>query len=173
MDGRSTRMRGHPFPLAGPELYAGDPAPDFLLQQRGSDGLRDITLEQYSGKTLVLSVAMSLDTPICETQARRFNDEAAILPANVEVVMVTMDLPFAQARFCSDKGLYQITAVSDHRTGAFGEAYGVLIRPLRLFSRAIFVVGPDGVLKHVQYVPEVTQEPNYEPAFIAARETQD
>jgi thiol peroxidase len=173
MADRSTRMRGHPLPLSGPDLHVGDPAPGFRLHQRGPDGLRDVTLDDYAGKTLLISVVFSVDTPVCETQARRCNDEAAILPPNVEVMLVSMDLPYAQARFLADKGMHQIVTASDHRDASFGAAYGVLIAPLRMLSRALFVVGVDGLLKHVQYVPEITQEPNYEPAFVAARETQD
>jgi thioredoxin-dependent peroxiredoxin len=172
MPDRTTMMRGHQLPLSGPELHVGDPAPGFRLHQRGPDGLRDVTLADYAGKTLILSVVLSLDTPVCEIQTKRFNDEAAILPPNVEVLTVSMDLPFAQARFRQDKGVHQVSVASDHRDASLGEAYGVLIASLRLLSRAVFVVGSDGLLKHVQYVPEVTQEPDYEPAFIAARECQ-
>jgi thioredoxin-dependent peroxiredoxin len=170
---RTTKMRGNPLPLVGPELLVGDPAPDFKLHQRGPDGLRDVTLEDFEGKTVVLSVVPSLDTPVCEIQTKKFNDEVVGLPANVEVLTVSMDLPFAQARFCNDKGTHHVKTASDHRDATFGQAYGTLIEPLRIESRAVFVVGPDRTLKHVEYVPEVTDQPDYDAALAAARQTTD
>ena len=170
---RTTLMRGYPLPVIGPELHVGDPAPDFRLHQRGPEGLKDVTLADFAGKTLLISSVFSLETPICEMQTRRFNDEAISLPTDVEVLVVSMDLPFAQARFIGEKGMHQITAASDHRDASFGAAYGVLIEPLRLLSRAVFVVGPDGIVKHVEYVPEVTQEPDYETALSVARQPID
>jgi thioredoxin-dependent peroxiredoxin len=169
MAGRTVKMRGNPLPVAGPELRVGDRAPDFKLHQRGPEGLRDVTLRDFAGKTLVLSVVPSLDTPVCEAQTKRFNDEAGKLPGNVAVLTVSMDLPFAQARFCGQHGVDRIQAASDHRDAGFGRAYGTLIEPLRLEARALFVVGPDGQLKHVQYVPEVTEHPDYDAALGAAR----
>ena len=169
MAGRTVKMRGTPLPVAGPELHTGDRAPDFKLHQRGPDGLRDVSLHDFAGKTLVLSVLPSLDTPVCEAQTKRFDEEAAKLPANVAVLTVSMDLPFAQARFCGDEKIERVQTASDHRDASFGRAYGTLIEPLRLEARALFVVGPDGHLKHVQYVPEVTEHPNYDAALAAAR----
>jgi len=169
MSGRTVKMRGNPLPVAGPELHAGDRAPDFKLHQRGPDGLRDVTLHDFSGKTLLLSVVPSLDTPVCEAQTKRFNEEAGRLSGNVAILTVSMDLPFAQARFCGANGVDRIQTASDHRDATFGRAYGTLIEPLRLEARALFVVGKDGHLKHVQYVPEVTEHPDYEAALAAAR----
>jgi thiol peroxidase len=166
---RTVTMRGTPLPVAGPELRVGDRAPAFKLHQRGPDGLRDVTLADFAGRTLLLSVVPSLDTPVCEMQTKRFDDEAAALPADVAVLTVSMDLPFAQARFCGDKGVSRIQTASDHRDAAFGRSYGTLIEPLRLEARAVFVVGPDGTLRHVQYVPEVTTEPDYQAALAAVR----
>lgn len=173
MEERTTLMRGNPLPLAGPELSTGDPAPDFALHHRGPEGLKELTLEDYSGKTLLLNVVLSLDTPICEMQAKRFNEEVISLPASVEVLTVSMDLPFAQARFCSDKQVHHLQTASDHRDCSFGRAYGVLIESLRLLSRAVFVVAPDRTLRYVEYVPEVTQQPNYEAALASVRENLD
>ncbi|HSV72569.1 MAG TPA: thiol peroxidase [Chthonomonadales bacterium] len=173
MADRTTLMRGNALPLVGPELHVGDPAPDFHLHQRGPEGLKVISLADFAGKTLLISSAFSLETPICEMATRRFNDEAISLPTDVDVVVVSMDLPFAQARFSSEKGMHQISAASDHRDASFGVAYGVLIEPLRLLSRAVFVVGTDGLIKHVEYVPEVTQEPDYETALSVARQPID
>jgi thiol peroxidase len=173
MSERTTTMRGNELPLTGPELHVGDPAPEFTLVQRSEEGLKDVTLADYSGKTLILSVVPSLDTPVCEMQTKKFNEEVVNLPANIEILTVSMDLPFAQYRFCNDKSTYHVKTASDHRTGEFGQAYGTLIEPLRLESRAVFVVGPDGTLRHAQYVPEVTDQPDYEAALQAARESYD
>jgi thiol peroxidase len=169
MAGRTVKMRGTPLPVQGPELRVGERAPDFKLHQRGPDGLRDVSLRDFSGKTLVLSVVPSLDTPVCEAQTKRFNEEAARLPGSVAVLTVSMDLPFAQARFCGEKGIDRIQTASDHRDAGFGRAYGTLIEPLRLEARALFVVGANGNLTHVQYVPEVTEHPDYDAALAAAR----
>ncbi len=173
MADRTVTMRGNPLPVSGPELYVGDEAPNFKLHQRGPDGLKDVTLEDYAGKTLVLSVVPSLDTPVCETQTKRFNDEVTALPSDVAVLTVSMDLPFAQHRFCSEKGVHHVETASDHRDASFGTAYGTLIDPLRLEARAVFVVGPDRKLKYVEYVPEVTEQPNYESVLAAARQPND
>ncbi|MBM3494311.1 MAG: thiol peroxidase [Armatimonadetes bacterium] len=170
MSERTAKMRGTPLPLVGPELVVGDRAPDFTLIQRGPDGLREITWDDFDGKSVILSVVPSLDTPVCERQTVRFNDEVISLPANVEVLTVSMDLPFAQARFCTDKGTHQVQTASDHRTAEFGAAYGVLIEPLRLLARAVFVVDSDRQIRYVQYVPEVTDQPDYEPLLSVARE---
>ena len=173
MADRTTMMRGNELPLVGPELHAGDPAPDFKLVQRSPEGLKDVTLADFAGKTLILSVVPSLDTPVCELQTKKFNEEVVALPSAVEVLTVSMDLPFAQARFCSDKGTHHIQTASDHRDANFGQAYGTLIEPLRLESRAVFVIGTDQTLKYAQYVPEVTDQPDYDAALAAAREVHD
>ncbi|MEP6756846.1 MAG: thiol peroxidase [Chthonomonadales bacterium] len=170
MSTRTTKMRGNELALGGPELKVGETAPDFKLHQRSPDGLKDLTLADFEGKTLILSVLPSLDTPVCELQTLKFNEEIVGLPSTVEVLTVSMDLPFAQARFCGDKGTHHIQTASDHRDGSFGNAYGTLIEPLRLESRAVFVIGPDAILKHVEYVPEVTDQPDYDAALAAARE---
>lgn len=165
---RNTHFKGNPIPLEGPELTVGSAAPDFNLQARGEEGLVDITLADFKGKTLLLSVLPSLDTPVCATQTKTFNTKAANLPDDVAVLTVSMDLPFAQGRFCGAEGIDKLQTASDHRDASFGAAYGVLIAegPLkRVHSRAIFVVAPDGSLKHVEYVPEVASEPNYDAAL--------
>ena len=170
MSDRSTKMRGNELALTGPELKVGDTAPDFKLVQRSPEGLKDLSLADFEGKTLILSVLPSLDTPVCEIQTMKFNEEVVGLPSTVDVLTVSMDLPFAQARFCGDKSAHHIQTASDHRDANFGTAYGTLIEPLRLESRAVFVVGPDSILKYVEYVPEITEEPNYEAALAAVRE---
>ncbi len=158
-------FQGNPLTLGGPELKAGDVAPSFALL---NNQLQTVTLGDYKGKTLLISVAPSLDTPVCALQTRRFNQELKSLPASAAVITVTADLPFAQARFCGAEGL-TITTLSDHREMSFGDAYGTHVLQLRLETRALFVVGKDGVLKYAQYVKEITQEPDYEPALAALK----
>jgi thiol peroxidase len=170
MSERTVAMRGTPFHVEGPELKAGDKAPDFKLQERTDSGLKDITLADFAGKTLLLSVVPSLDTPVCAIQTKKFNERAAQLPDSVAVVTVSTDLPFAQARFCGAEGVDKLECASDHRDGSFGKAYGVLITegPLqRILARSIFVVAPDGTLKHAEYVPDISSEPNYDAALAA------
>ena len=160
-------FKGNPLTLIGPELKAGDKAPNFQLL--GND-LSNVSLDSYKGKTKLLSVVPSLDTPVCDAQTKRFNDEAAKLPADVAVLTVSMDLPFAQARWCGAAHADKIKTLSDHRDASFATAYGVLIKELRLLSRSIFVIGPDDRLQYVEYVKEITQHPNYEKALSALRE---
>jgi thiol peroxidase len=149
--------------LIGPELKAGDSAPDFSVVD---DSLKDVNLAATGTGTRIFSVVPSLDTPVCDAQTKRFNEESARLPG-VQIFTVSMDLPFAQKRFCNSFALDNIRMLSDHRSGSFGEAYGTLIKDLRIHSRAIFVVGPDNKLRYVEYVPEVGSHPNYE-AVLAA-----
>lgn len=165
---RTVNLKGNPVPVEGPELKSGGPAPDFKLQ-RNTD-LKDISLADFAGKTLLLSVVPSLDTPVCSIQTKKFNERAAQLPDSVAILTVSTDLPFAQSRFCGAEGVDKLQCGSDHRDVSFGKAYGCLITEgpfQRVLSRAIFVVGPDGVLKHVEYVPEVAAEPNYDAALSA------
>ncbi len=158
-------FKGGPLTLMGPEIKKGDSAPNFKLL---NNSLQEVTLDNFKGKTLILSVAPSLDTPVCAIQTRRFNQEIGKLPAGVEVVTITADLPFAQARFCGAEGI-KIQTLSDHRDLAFGNAYGTHIKELRLEARSLFVIGKDGKVKHVEIVKEVTEEPNYEAALSVAR----
>lgn len=170
MADRSTLLGGTAFPLDGPELKAGDKAPNFTLQQRTANGLEDLELAHFAGKTLLISVVPSLDTPVCAMQTKKFNEKAAALPDSVAVLTVSTDLPFAQGRFCGAEGVDKLECASDHRDVNFGAAYGVLITdgPMkRILSRSIFVVLPEGTLKYVEYVPEIASEPNYEAAFAA------
>ncbi len=159
-------FKGNPLTLIGPELKAGDKAPDFKVL--GGD-LSEVNLASFKGKTVLISVVPSLDTPVCDMQTKRFNEEASKLPADVTVVTISTDLPFAQARWCGAANADKIKFLSDHRDTAFGQAYGVLIKELRLLSRSIFIVGPDQKLQYVEYVKEVTQHPNYEKALGALK----
>jgi thioredoxin-dependent peroxiredoxin len=159
----ATTLSGNPMTLVGPELKAGDKAPDFTALD---NGLKPVTLSDTGHKTRIFSVIPSLDTPVCDAQTKRFNEEAAKLP-EVDIYTVSMDLPFAQKRFCNSFALDRVKMLSDHKDASFGTAYGTLIKELRIMSRAIFVVGPDDKLKYVEYVPEVSQHPNYEAALAA------
>jgi thiol peroxidase len=158
-------MRGKPLTLLGPELKAGDKAPDFEVV---TDGMQALNLEKTGNAVRIFSVVPSLDTPVCDAQTKRFNEEAAKLPG-VEIYTVSMDLPFAQKRWCGAYGVDKVKMLSDHRTGSFGEHYGTLIKDLRIESRAIFVLDKAGTIKHVEYVKEVADHPNYEAALESAR----
>jgi thioredoxin-dependent peroxiredoxin len=161
----ATTLRGNPFTLVGPELKVGDAAPDFTAVD-GS--LKPVHLSDTGAKTRIFSVVPSLDTPVCDAQTKRFNEEAAKLN-DVDIYTVSMDLPFAQKRFCNSFALDNVKMLSDHREASFGQAYGTLIKELRILSRAIFVVGPENKVKYVEYVPEVADSPNFEAALAAAR----
>ena len=161
----ATTMRGRPLTVLGPELKAGDKAPDF---DAVSDTLQPVSLGTTGQAVRIFSVVPSLDTPVCDAQTKRFNEEAAKLP-NVEIYTISMDLPFAQKRWCGAYGVDKVKMVSDHRNGSFGERYGTLIKDLRIESRAIFVLDKDNTIKHVEYVKEVAEHPNYDAALSAAR----
>ena len=163
-------LRGNPLTLAGPEIKPGQPAPDFAAV--GTD-LKEVTLAGARGKVVVLSSVPSLDTPVCDTETRRFNQEAAGLGDGVEVWTISMDLPFAQKRWCGAAGVERVRTLSDFRHRTFGEAYGVRIvdGPIAgVNARAVFVVGKDGKVKHAEYVKEITTEPNYDAALSAAKQ---
>lgn len=164
---RTTTLKGNPYPLAGPELKVGDQAPDF---EAVDSALHKIRLADTGSGVRIFSVIPSLDTPVCDAQTRRFEDESAKL-SDVRIYTISMDLPFAQKRWCGNFGINHVTMLSDHLTGSFGEHYGTLIPDLRIESRAIFVLEPDNKLRHVEYVKEVGDHPNYEAALKAAKAT--
>jgi thioredoxin-dependent peroxiredoxin len=151
--------------LVGPELKAGDKAPDF---QAVDNALKPVTLASTGSGVRIFSVVPSLDTPVCDAQTKRFNDEAGKLP-NLSIYTFSMDLPFAQKRWCGAFGVDRVKMVSDHVSGSFGQGYGTLIKELRILSRAIFVVDKDNTIRHAEYVKEVGEHPNYESALAAAR----
>lgn len=160
-------FQGSPLTLLGPALKPGDKAPAFTLL----DGeMKPFGLQDLSGKIKLISVTPSLDTPVCDLQLRRFNSEAAELPGGVMVLNVSMDLPFAIARFCTSAGIDRAKALSDYRDAAFGLAYGVLIKELRLLARAIFVLDRTDVVRYVEIVPEISDQPDYEKAVAAAKQ---
>ena len=161
----ATTLKGNPLTLIGPALKAGDRAPDFSLT--GGD-LKPVTLRDTGAQVRIISVVPSLDTPVCDAQTKRFNEEAAKLPG-VDILTVSMDLPFAQKRWCGAFGVDKVKMLSDHKDGSFGSNYGTLIKELRIESRAIFVLDKNNTIKHVEYVKEVADHPNYETALDAAR----
>jgi thiol peroxidase len=161
-------LKGNPVQLVGSEVKVGQAAPDFKLQ--GSD-LADVTLANSNGKTRIIASLPSLDTSVCSLESKRFNDEAAKL-SGVEVLIVSTDLPFGQKRWCGAEGVDKVRCLSDHREASFGKSYGVLISGGgldRCLARAVFVVGPDDKVRHVEYCSEIAQEPNYSAALAAAR----
>jgi thiol peroxidase len=158
-------MRGNPKTLIGPELKAGDTAPDFSMVD-GS--LNAVSLKDTGTQVRIISVIPSLDTPVCDAQTKRFNEEAAKLP-ELSIYTFSMDLPFAQKRWCGAFGVDHVKMVSDHKTGSFGESYGTLIKDLRILSRAIFVVDKNNKIQYVEYVKEVGDHPDYEAALAAAK----
>ncbi len=159
-------LKGSPMTLVGPELKPGTKAPDF---QALATDMSTVTLSSFTGKPVLISVVHSLDTSVCDAQAKRFNEEAAKLP-NVVALNISMDLPFAQRRWCGAAGVDRIKTLSDHRGASFGTAYGTLIQELRLLTRAIFVVDGAGTVRYAEYVPEVTSHPNYDAALAAVRQ---
>lgn len=161
----ATTLKGNPLTLIGPELKVGDKAPDF---QAVDDGLNPVTLASTGNGVRIFSVVPSLDTPVCDAQTKRFNEEAGRLP-NVAIYTFSMDLPFAQKRWCGAFGVDHVKMVSDHRAGSFGEAYGTLIKELKIHSRAIFLIDKDNTVKYVEYVKEVGSHPDYEAVLAAAK----
>jgi thiol peroxidase len=161
----ATTMKGAPMTLVGPELKVGDAAPDFSLMDRG---LKAVTLKDTGNRVRIISVIPSLDTPVCDAQTKRFNEAAANLPG-VDIISVSMDLPFAQKRWCTAFAVDNLKMLSDHKDASFGTNYGTLIKELRIESRAIFVLDADNKIRHAEYVKEVADFPNYETALAAAK----
>ncbi len=158
-------LRGNPKNLVGPELKVGDTAPNFEVVDTG---LKTVALADTGNGVRIFSVVPSLDTPVCDLQTKKFNEEATKLP-NVKIYTISMDLPFAMKRWCGAMGVDNLVMLSDHRTGNFGAAYGTMIEDLRIEARAIFVVDSTNVIRHVEYVGEVGNHPNYDAALEAAR----
>ena len=157
-------MKGNPLTLVGKELKVGDPAPDFEVLD---NDLTPVRLSSFKGKVCVVSAVPSLDTPVCDMETRRFNEEAGKLGADVRILTISMDLPFAQKRWCGAAGVDKVVTLSDHRDASFGTAYGVLIKELRLLARAVFVLDSEGTVQYIQIVKEVTDEPDYDAVLEA------
>ena len=152
-------FKGTPLTLVGSEVTVGEPAPDFTALD---NDLSPVSLSSFKGKVCVISSVPSLDTPVCDAETRRFNQEADRLGDSVVVLTVSADLPFAQKRWCAAAGVERVKTISDHRELAFGHAYGVVVKELRLLARAVFVVDTDGVLRYTQLVREIADEPDYD-----------
>ena len=160
-------MRGNPVTLVGPQLETGAKAPDFVAVD---NDLQPAKLSTHAGKVVVISAVPSLDTPVCEIETQRFNHELESLGDDVVGLTISMDLPFAQKRWCGANGVTRMKTVSDHRDAAFGESYGVLIKELRLLARAVFVVDRDDVIRYKELVPEIANEPDYGAAMKAIKD---
>jgi thiol peroxidase len=159
-------FKGNPITLVGPELKAGDSAPQFVVSK---NLLEEASLQDYAGKIKLISVVPSLDTGVCDAQTRRFNSEAAGLGDDVVILTISTDLPFAQARWCGAAGIDSVITLSDHKETSFGQAYGVLIKEFRLDMRSIFVVDKNDTLAYVEYLGEMAEHPDYEAAISAVK----
>ncbi len=162
----SVTFKGNAVTLLGNEVKVGDQAPDFKVL---ANDMSEVTLQDTKGQVRLISAVPSLDTGVCDAETRRFNEEAVKLD-NVKVLTVSVDLPFAQKRWCGAAGIENVQTLSDHRELSFGEAYGVAIKELRLLARAVFVIDSNDKVTYVQYVSEVTDHPDYEAAVEAAKQ---
>lgn len=163
---RTVSLHGNALTLVGTEVKAGDKAPEATVLD---NALGEVKLSSLKGKVLVLAAVPSLDTPVCDVETRRFNTEATKLGQDVRVLTVSMDLPFAQKRWCGAAGVERVQTLSDHRAGEFGQAFGVLIKELRLLARAVFVVDKKGVVTYAEVVPDVATEPAYDKVLAAVK----
>lgn len=163
---KTVKFKDEPVTLLGEQVKVGDQAQNFTVL---SNDLKEVSLDDYKGKVKLISVVPSIDTGVCSEQTRRFNEEADKLD-NVHVLTISMDLPFAQARWCAANGIEKVDTLSDHRNADFGEKYGVLIKELRLLSRSVFIVDSNDKVTYVEYLEEVTNHPNYEAALEAAKQ---
>jgi thiol peroxidase len=161
-----TTLKGNPFTLVGPEIKVGQKAPDFTVL---ASDLSPVTLASSKGKARLICSVPSLDTPVCDSETHRFNEEAAKLPG-VETLIISVDLPFAQGRFCQTSGIKNVKTLSDHCDVSFGKAYGTLIKELRLLSRAVFVIDAAGIVQYAEYVKEMSTHPNYDAALAALKQ---
>jgi thiol peroxidase len=162
----ATTLKGNPLTLIGPQLKPGDSAPDFTVVDQA---LKPVTLKDTGRNVRIFSVVPSLDTPVCDAQTRKFNIAAANLPG-VDIITVSVDLPFAQTRWCGAFGVDKVKMLSDYKDVSFGANYGTLIKELRIESRAIFVVNRENQIRYVEYVKEVADSPNFDAALAAARD---
>jgi len=159
---RTVKLKGKPVTLVGKRIEPGDKAPNFVALDLD---LSLVPFSMFRGKSRIISSVLSLDTSVCDAQTRRFNEEAARLSDQVQILAVSMDLPFAQRRWCGAAGIKNITVLSDHRDASFGTAYGVLIKEFRLLARAVFIIDAEGIVRHTEIVDEITSEPDYDQAL--------
>lgn len=152
-------MKGHTLTLVGPELKIGDRAPEFVVLD---NNLSPVLFSSFQGKICLIVSVPSLDTPVCDLETRRFNAEAGQLSSEIKILTISMDLPFAQKRWCGAAGADKVITLSDHKEASFGTAYGVLIKEIRLLARAIFLVDREGIIRYLQIVNDISQEPDYD-----------
>ena len=163
----TVKFQGNPLTLIGRQPVVGEPAPDFEVL---ANDMSAVKLSEFRGKVAVICSVPSLDTSVCDTEVRKFNEQATSLGDDVVVLVVSMDLPFAQKRWCGAAGVKNVQTLSDHRQAQFGNTYGILIKELRLLGRAVFVVDKKGVIHYIEVIDELTNEPDYEAALKAAKE---
>ena len=160
-------LHGNPLTLVGNEVTVGDEAPDFEVID---NDLAPVRFSSLRGTVCIITSVPSLDTPVCDLETKRFNEEAARLGSDVAILTISMDLPFAQKRWCGAAEVTGLQTLSDHRDASFGTAYGVLIKELRLLARAVFVVDREGIIRYVELVKEIANEPDYESVLQAVKE---
>jgi thiol peroxidase len=161
---RKVKMKGKPLTLVGSEVKIGQQAPDFEVV---ANDMSSVKLSSFKGRVCIICSVPSLDTSVCDKETRRFNEEAQKLGDKVTVLVISMDLPFAQKRWCGAAGIENVQTLSDYREASFGNAYGVLIKELRLLARAVFIIDDKGVVRYIQIVNETVNEPNYDAALQA------
>lgn len=152
-------MKGNPLTLIGDEMKTGVKAPDFTVVD---NNLGEFNFYKNLGKVYIISAVPSLDTGVCDKETRTFNEKASELGEDIEILTVSMDLPFAQTRWCGASGVDKVKTLSDHKEASFGMAYGVLIKELRLLARCVFVIDKEGIIRHIELVKEIVDEPNYD-----------
>lgn len=163
---KQVTMKGEPLTLVGHEVEVGDEAPDFTVID---NDLNPVKFSDMEKMRYIITSVPSLDTPVCDAETRRFNEESKKLGSDVQVLTISMDLPFAQKRWCAAKDIDNVKTLSDHRDASFGKAYGVLIEELRLLARTVFVIDKEGKVRYIQFVDEVTNEPDYDKALEAVK----
>lgn len=162
----AVKVKGNPVILLGEEIKVGQSAPNFTVLD---NNLKEVKSGEYGGKIRLIASVPSLDTPVCDAEIHNFNKEAANISKDIVIIFISMDLPFAQKRFCQDNDIDNVKTFSDHRDTDFGLKYGVLIKELRLLSRAIFIIDKAGAVKYVEYVPELSSHPDYQAALSALK----
>lgn len=166
---QNIHFKGEKVKVSGRQLSKGDKLPSFKLT---ANDLSDIDSSAFKGKTLIICSVPSLDTPVCSKETKRMNDELSKLGGGAAILIVSMDLPFAQKRWCGAEGADKVTTASDYKYRSFGEDFGVVWQGPQLLARAVFVVDPSGTIQHVEYVGDISSEPDYDAALNAARSIQ-
>lgn len=162
-----TAMQGNPLTLMGPELKIGDKAPEFSVV---ANDMNPVKLSDFDSKVIVISAIPSLDTPVCDLETQRFNHEASKLGNDIKILTISMDLPFAQKRWCGANNVEQVITLSDHKEASFGEAFGVLIKELRLLARAVFVLDEKRIIRDIIILDDVVKEPDYDKVIEAVKQ---